>query len=112
MWGSRRRNQLAGGVNRAPPRLDFWKESKCKFREMYQKIESVLEKNILLSRISINTGSGLNAKFISRFFWLFPPRAMHGKQISAATNSDTTIEEPCFLYGPCRDDISKVRAER
>jgi hypothetical protein len=49
----RRRNQLEGGANRATPRLDFWKESKCKCRER------ILEKNILLSCISVNTGLGL-----------------------------------------------------
>jgi hypothetical protein len=31
----------------------------------------------------------------------------YGKHLSAATNPDTTIEELCFIRGPCRDVISK-----
>jgi hypothetical protein len=30
----------------------------------------------------------------------------HGKHISEATIPDTTIEELCFLCGPCRDVIT------
>jgi hypothetical protein len=34
-----------------------------------------------------------------------------GKQVSAATDTNATIEELCFLCGPSRDVISKGQGE-
>lgn len=30
-----------------------------------------------------------------------------GKHVPTVTDMNTTIEEPCFLHGPCQDVISK-----
>jgi hypothetical protein len=32
-----------------------------------------------------------------------------GKHVPASTDTKATIEELCFLFGPCRDVISKVQ---
>jgi hypothetical protein len=34
-----------------------------------------------------------------------------GKRISAATSTNATTEELCFLYGPCRDVLSKEQGQ-